>query len=151
MLSPYFANGGGGDNGVIYRRRLGGGMPEIDLRDSIAMLVAGGYKGLSDERSKAQFNRIANIVGPAAAQNIFIHIAKQNSRPEFQAMKPVDRVTNFYDIRSNHLPTDEIIQKVKALGTGPEAAYQQSSDLDNQRQQGFANAALLARVQGVKK
>lgn len=119
----------------------------LDLRDLVGMLVGGGYTSLSDEDARNHFSKMQQIMGPAAANSMLVHILKQNQRPEFRNMKPEDRITNFYNIRSSHIPTDETLQSLKAIGTGPTSGYLQSSNLVNQRQQGNANENLLRAIQ----
>lgn len=112
-----------------------------DIRDSIGTLVGGGYTSLNDEAAKANFNNLVHILGQKKAQDLASHIFRQNQRPDFQTLKPVDRVSRFYDIQSSHIPTNEILQTVKSIGTGPRAGYMDSISIDNQKQQGIVPTA----------
>jgi len=107
-----------------------------DIRDNIGVLVGGGYTNLSDDTARANFNGLVRTLGLKKAQDLTTHILRQNQRPEFQSLKPVDRISRFYDIQSPHVPTNEILQNIKSLGTGPRAGYTDSISLDSQQQQG---------------
>lgn len=118
-----------------------------DLRDDIGLLVGGGYTSFSDENARATFARIASVLGKQKASDLSLHIFLQNQRPGAQQMKPVERVSKFYDISSSNAAVKETLEKVKAFGTGPIAGYTDSIDFINQQQQGTANNPNLAIIQ----
>jgi hypothetical protein len=141
---------GGGvlDKGVKRMKPSGSADQTADLRDSVSALVGGGYKSLTDDDSKANFSRIASLIGIKNAQNLFLHISQQNQRPGWNAMKPAERVSKFYDIPSSDPSTNGVLQNIKSFGSGPMAGYTDSVNYLNQIQQGNApsNAALNAMV-----
>jgi hypothetical protein len=116
-----------------------------DLRDAVASLVGGGYTGLNDDASKGNFARIAGIVGLKKAQDLAIHIFQQNNRPELKALKPIDRVSKFYEIPSSNIPTNETLQQLKSFGSGVRSGYTDSINSVNQAQQGNPLAAAIAK------
>lgn len=117
---------------------------DADLRDSVAMLVGGGYTNLGDDQSRAHFNQMASTLGTKKAQDLLLHIFLQNQRPGFAQMKPAERLQRFYDIPSSNAPTQETLDKLKAFGSGPQAGYSDSINLTNQTQQG--NGLLLNSI-----
>lgn len=118
-----------------------------DLRDSVSLLVGGGYTSLSDPDARANYSRMVSIMGKERAQNMLTHIVLQNSRTGWDKMKPEERVGKFYDINSSHGPTDETIQQIKSFGSGPLAGYTDSINLINQHQQGNTDFERLAKTQ----
>lgn len=141
--------GGGGVPGkglVAATKRTTPVYQDSDLRDNIGILVGGAYKGLHDETSQLAFQRIKDLVGAKKAQDLVSHIIIQNNRPEFQAMKPAERVQKFYDINSSVPDTNEILQKMRGMGTGVLPAYQQSTYLPAQRQQGISGEGIIGKI-----
>lgn len=122
---------------------------DADLRDSVSLLVGGGFTDLKDENARANFLRIRTILNDdQKAQNLLTHIFLQNQRPGWQQMKPEQRVSSFYDINSSDKGTSELLQKIKSFGTGPVSGYTDSVNEVNQQQQGQGLNPALAKGGG---
>lgn len=140
----------GGDSGkglvAATKRTRGPVADDVDVRDQIGILVGGGYKGLHDEPSQMAFQRLSDLLGQKKAQDLTSHIIIQNSRPDFQTMKPEQRLGRFYDINSSNPGTNEVLQKMKGLGTGVIPGYTGSSYLQAQRQQGISGEGIVGKI-----
>lgn len=131
---------------IASKRTRGPIVDDADVRDQISILVGGGYKGLHDETSQMAFQRLSDLLGQKKAQDLTSHIIIQNSRPDFQTMKPEQRLGRFYDINSSNPGTNEVLQKMKGLGTGVIPGYTGSSYLQAQRQQGISGEGIIGKI-----
>lgn len=124
---------------------------DSDVRDSIGVLVGGGYSGLNDSASQMHYQRIVDLLGAKKAQDLVSHIIIQNHRPDFQKMAPAERLGRFYDINSSNPGTNEILQKMKGMGTGVIPAYTGTAALESQRQQGMSGEGIIGKIAGYTK
>jgi hypothetical protein len=144
-LQAYMANKNAGIGGPVTGIPAGGtnvatAKTPLDetanLRDSIGALVGSGYTGLNANTPpeiRAHVTHILNAMPAKDAQNLLTHISIQNQTPGVAALNPTQRLQRFYDIRSSQPGTDALIQKVKAFGTGPIAAFSETPEVLNQQ------------------
>jgi hypothetical protein len=90
-----------------------------DVRDSIMALVGGGKTKIDDDETRGHWANLVDKLGPQKAQSLMTHIILQNQRPEFQGLKPQDRINAFYQINSSNPDVQPILEQTKSFGSGP--------------------------------
>lgn len=125
-----------GDNGEV---KIGSGIAQprtgldntADIRDILANIVGNGYKGLSDNSIKADYARLANIVGITQAQKLVDHAIVYNQRSDVIG-KPLEaRIQGFYSMGSQDKNINNILQNAGKFGDGPIAGLNRSNARTN--------------------
>lgn len=124
----------GGKDPVLPGTQIASNKSNLDdlanLRDSVSALVASGYTGSTKDKDLAAHrDRIISALPTGQGQNLLTHIAVQNSTPGFSIMSPEQRVGRFYDINSSVPATDDLLRRIKTLGTGPMSSFKDSQDV----------------------
>lgn len=103
-----------------------------DVRDSLALIVGGGYNAISDDSIKAHVKRLQGLLGAPVAQKLVNHALLFNQREDIRGKSVKDRVDAFYNIPSGDEEVGGLLRKVKGFGYGTRAGLNDSLDADVQ-------------------
>lgn len=98
----------------------------LDIRDALSHAIAGGYTNFSDNDIKANYAKIAQLIGPQKAQNLFIQAFEYNKRPGAKEKSKEERLQNFYDIGSSDPDTKAVLSRIKNSSSDPIEGYRNS-------------------------
>lgn len=134
---------GGGTSGVVNRNTPSDS--DADVRDSVAGLVGGGYKSVSDDVARGHMGRLITELGEDKARKLMTHIFIQNQRPEMQNIPVEAKLTKFYSTGASDPDIAGVIARTKALGSGPVSGFWDSSNKVNRVMGGEAASTPSAK------
>jgi len=125
-----------------------------DIRDSLGVLVGGGYSSLTDDDSKANVKKLQGLLGEQQAQKLISHALLFNQRDDMKGKSPQERLAMFYSMGHPDKKVGGILQKVKAFGSGPQAGLNDSvdsaaQDINNSRPRSLASGGMLGGMSGL--
>lgn len=104
---------------------------QADIRDTLSYFAGRGLTGLIDEEARKQYATLVGQVGREKAQNLANSVFLFNQRPEVLKQSPEQRVQSYYSIGSANPEVQNTLNRVKSLGYGVGAGFQNSGLLGN--------------------
>lgn len=90
----------------------------LDIRDALSHVVAGGYTDFSNEDVKANYKYISKLVGAEKAEKLFIQAFQFNKNPGMNKKGGEEKVQAFYDLGSADPETSRTLSAIKnSLGS----------------------------------
>ncbi len=102
-----------------------------DVRDSLSYFAGRGLTGITDAEARKQYAGLVAQVGREKAEKLANSVFLFNQRPEILKQSPEQRVQSYYSIGSNNPDVQNTLNKVKSLGYGVGAGFQNSTLLGN--------------------
>lgn len=149
MLRIYNDTGGGGEKTnpkeeEYYGKARTSSDDTADVRDILSSLVGRGVSNLTDNSTRAEYQRLMALVGPQKANKLITQVFAHNSRSQSVPMEK--RVQSFYDIGSNDAEVDEVLKKVKSFGYGVLPGFREQGKQSLQELTGRVSSSETAGV-----